>query len=258
PVTAGGEVTYIVEVSNAGPSDATNVVVTDTLPIEATLVSVTGCDNDPNGVPACDLGTIASGDSDSYTVTVTIDGDTSDGTVVSNEVIVASDVFDPNAANDTAVAETTVGDVVLEYDIVVELSQDSVPADGSTEVFITVTITDQFGDPIEDGQAVVISMLENLGVVSPDTAITDGGQVVFTFVPGLTPGIETFEIELENGQTSTFTIDITPIEEVVTTQVPVGPPEEPVPDKPPVEPEPPVEEPPVEEIEPSIDEPVET
>ena len=38
-------------VNNAGPDAAENVVVTDTLPAGVTLVSTSGCAEDPNGVP---------------------------------------------------------------------------------------------------------------------------------------------------------------------------------------------------------------
>ena len=70
---AGTGLTYTIEVSNAGPSDAQNVVVTDTLPAGVTLVATSGCAEDPAGVPTCTLGTIAAGGSASYTVMVTVD-----------------------------------------------------------------------------------------------------------------------------------------------------------------------------------------
>jgi len=65
-----------VTVHNDGPSDAINVVVTDTLPAGVTFVSTAGCAEDPNGVPTCSLGDIAAGGSDSYTITVTVDAST--------------------------------------------------------------------------------------------------------------------------------------------------------------------------------------
>ncbi|MFB3044425.1 MAG: DUF11 domain-containing protein, partial [Acidimicrobiia bacterium] len=88
---AGNNLTYTVTVSNAGPSDAVNVVVTDTLPAGVTFVSTTGCAEDPNGVPTCILGTIAAGASAMYTITVTVDSSTT-GTLT-NSATVASGRF---------------------------------------------------------------------------------------------------------------------------------------------------------------------
>ena len=51
PVLPGDSLTYTVTVSNAGPSAANDVAVTDTLPAGVTFVSSSGCTEDPNGVP---------------------------------------------------------------------------------------------------------------------------------------------------------------------------------------------------------------
>jgi len=90
--------TYTIEVSNAGPSDATNVVVTDTLPAAVRSHYTTGCLNDPNGVPDCQLGIIPAGGLASYTITV---GLPRYGGVISNSVSVSSDASDPVGGNDS-------------------------------------------------------------------------------------------------------------------------------------------------------------
>jgi uncharacterized repeat protein (TIGR01451 family) len=106
PVDAGQNLTYTIMVSNAGPSDAQNVVVTDTLPAGVTFVSTNGCQNDPNGIPACTFGTITAGGSNQYTVTVTVDSSTT-GTLTNN-VSVSSDTNDPNTGNNDDSEDTTV------------------------------------------------------------------------------------------------------------------------------------------------------
>ena len=108
PVIAGGgnTITYTVTVNNAGPSDASSVVVTDTLPAGVTLVSTSGCTEDPNGVSACTLGTIAANASKQYTITVTVDASTS-GTLT-NTATVAANETDPNGADNTVMEDTTV------------------------------------------------------------------------------------------------------------------------------------------------------
>ncbi|MEM7051125.1 MAG: IPTL-CTERM sorting domain-containing protein [Acidobacteriota bacterium] len=98
PVSAGEILTYDIEVSNAGPDPATNVVVTETLPPEVTFVRTAGCAEDPDGVPTCTLETIAAGASASYAVEVAVDLDAS-GTIF-NQVMVSSDATDPNPGDE--------------------------------------------------------------------------------------------------------------------------------------------------------------
>lgn len=87
-----------VTVENAGPSDATGVVVTTTLPPWATFDATTGCVEDPNGVPTCTLGTIPAGGMASFTISAQAT-DTGDDPV---ELSVTSEVADPTPANDSA------------------------------------------------------------------------------------------------------------------------------------------------------------
>ena len=72
PVVAGNQLTYTITVENDGGRPADNVRVTQTLPPGVTFVSTSGCTNDPNGEPTCNLGTIndrhgRSADSAGYT-----------------------------------------------------------------------------------------------------------------------------------------------------------------------------------------------
>jgi uncharacterized repeat protein (TIGR01451 family) len=110
PVTAGQTLTYTIIVSNAGPSDATNVVATDILPSGVTLVSTSGCAEDPNGCPDCGLGTIDTGGSKQYSITVTVDPGTT-GTLTNN-VSVLSDVNDSDTSNNSASEDTVVMGIV--------------------------------------------------------------------------------------------------------------------------------------------------
>lgn len=106
PVIAGNNLTYTITVSNAGPSDTVNVIVTDTLPSGVALVSTSGCSEDPSGVPTCSLGTITAGNSKQYTVNVTVNSGTT-GTIT-NSVSVTSDTFDTNTNNNFISENTTV------------------------------------------------------------------------------------------------------------------------------------------------------
>jgi len=107
PIVSGGNqvLVYTIEVSNAGPSDATNVVVTDTLSPVAIFQSTSGCQNDPVGLPDCQLGTITAGSSASYTISVLLQRA---GGTISNSASVVSDASDPTADNDSVVETTDV------------------------------------------------------------------------------------------------------------------------------------------------------
>ena len=106
PVNAGDPITYTVQVSNAGPSVATSTYTTFSPPAGLTLVSTSGCAEDPTAVPTCSLGTIAPGGSASYTVVVGGTGRAS-GTVAAT-VLALSDAADPVLANSSVLEETTI------------------------------------------------------------------------------------------------------------------------------------------------------
>jgi uncharacterized repeat protein (TIGR01451 family) len=64
PVAAGSNLTYSIQVSNAGPSDATSVTVSDPLPAGVTFVSASssqGSCSHAAGTVTCQLGAIVSG-----------------------------------------------------------------------------------------------------------------------------------------------------------------------------------------------------
>ena len=98
-VQQGDTVVYTLTVSNAGPSDATNVVITDNLPSGQSLVSSSGCAEDPAGVPTCTIGTVAAGASATATLTVQVTDATG---IQTNTATVNSDSSDPVAANNEA------------------------------------------------------------------------------------------------------------------------------------------------------------
>ncbi|MFK5855137.1 MAG: PA14 domain-containing protein [Bacteroidota bacterium] len=100
-VATPGSITYNIDVTNSGPSDATNVVVTDTLSVGFFTVTTVGCTNDPSGYPNCNLGTLTSGSTSSYSVTFDV-GSVSGN--INNSVNVTSDATDPTPANNSGAA----------------------------------------------------------------------------------------------------------------------------------------------------------
>ncbi len=151
PAAAGDPLSYLVTVDNAGPSDATFVVGTDSLPAGVTFAATSGCANDPGGVPACDLGTIPAGDSASYVIEVIVDASTPSGPIT-NLVSVASAATDPDPANDADSEDTLVD---AEPPVVTLVGSTADTGDGMLaeceEAKVTITrLSVSFSEPVRD------------------------------------------------------------------------------------------------------------
>ncbi len=133
PVTAGVDLTYTVTVTNNGPDAATGVALSDTLPVGVALVSSTPSQGSCTGTfpVTCDLGTLAN----AATATVTIVVRPATPGTITNSASVTSNVFDPDPANNTAAADTTVND----FGITANPTQGTVTAGQSFMTTITAT-----------------------------------------------------------------------------------------------------------------------
>ncbi len=109
-ICAGSAITYALAVSNAGPSTATSVSVSDALPAGAAFVSASGAGWICSGAATvtCTRPSLPTGAAPPITVSIT--APTSAGTAV-NAVSVSSAVNDPAAGNNTASASSTVNAV---------------------------------------------------------------------------------------------------------------------------------------------------
>jgi uncharacterized repeat protein (TIGR01451 family) len=105
PVRAGDPFSYMITVTNLGPFGAQDVRVSDILPNYVTSASAAGCDNDPAGLPICRLGTIAAGDSRSFTISV-IASCAETPTTDKNVANVTSSTFDPVLENNITQVDT--------------------------------------------------------------------------------------------------------------------------------------------------------
>ena len=95
PYNVGDNVTYTITVKNNGPSLATNVVVTDSLPSSLSFVSGVGFINN-NGKITAGIGSLATGTTQTLTVIAKI---TKSGSIQNTGIIVKSDQFDPDTKN---------------------------------------------------------------------------------------------------------------------------------------------------------------
>ena len=108
-VDAGGQVEYLLEVTNNGPSPASGVSLSDTLPAGTQFVS----SGDPACTPAaaivtCAVGDLAVSESRSYTITVAVPYALG-GQDIANSVVVGGNEGDLVPENDSDQATTTVG-----------------------------------------------------------------------------------------------------------------------------------------------------
>ena len=113
-VFAASNLVYTISVTNFGPSSASAVVVTDSLPVTVTFVSASGGGINNSGVVNWSLGTLTNGQTSNVTVTVTAPASGS----LSNVATVSTPTGDPNLTNNltppvittvTPVADVAIG-----------------------------------------------------------------------------------------------------------------------------------------------------
>ena len=159
PVKVGDNVTYTVAVSNGGPGEAENVVVTDTLPSGVVFVSATpsqGSCSESGGTVTCNLGSMANGSSTNIVIVVTT---TTDGTLT-DIATVTSDTPDPNEGNNVATEQTTVEPPAADLGITKSDAADPVKTGDN----VTYTVAVSNGGP-DAAQNVVVTDTLPSGVV---------------------------------------------------------------------------------------------
>ena len=99
-VVSASKVRYSVNVENAGPDTARDVVVTSSFTgrVASVVATTSGCDEDPDGVPECNLGDIAAGDSASFTIDVDTGGASESSLRYNGSV--GSETMDPTPRDD--------------------------------------------------------------------------------------------------------------------------------------------------------------
>ena len=103
---AGTNVVYTITVTNAGPSDATGVTLTDPTPPGLTFVSNAG---DCTTAFPCNLGTLPPGATRTITATFAIPSGYTTPNPIANTATVSSPTPDAAAGNNSATATTSLG-----------------------------------------------------------------------------------------------------------------------------------------------------
>ena len=107
PVDVESSLTYTIEVSNAGPSGANGITLTDPLPDDVSLESVSasqGTCSEADETITCDLGSLGSAETATVTLVVM---PSAEGTVTNTATVSAVEV-DPDPSNNSATESTTV------------------------------------------------------------------------------------------------------------------------------------------------------
>ncbi|WP_299921853.1 hypothetical protein [uncultured Nocardioides sp.] len=110
---AGARASWVLTVTNNGPSSAANLVLTDALPSGVTFASSTSVPagvtcTAADGLVTCPVGDLASGASVEVTVRADIASGLADGTSLTNTGGVSSSTPDPTPGNNTATSSTDV------------------------------------------------------------------------------------------------------------------------------------------------------
>jgi uncharacterized repeat protein (TIGR01451 family) len=175
PFIQGDEITFELEVTNNGPSDAANAVVTDALPAGLSYVSAStdrgSCSETPPGTVRCELGNMANGATASIDVVVSAD----DAGTFTNTAVVGSDTTDDVPENDEDDAEVT---VLPAADLAVTKTGDAT-VDPSGQVTYTLTATNNGPSPAT-GVSIADTLPAGTSFVESDPAgecTAAGGEV---------------------------------------------------------------------------------
>jgi uncharacterized repeat protein (TIGR01451 family) len=179
---------YELVVTNYGPSDAQNIVVTDVLS-DALIYGggSPGCAHDGSavgGVVTCTLGTLPAGASYDFSVGFNIEPDVISGTVVANTASVTSDTAepdpDPHGNTSAAVNFTAVQCFLPEVDMSIEKDVLTEPWVAGLENLIVITVTNN-GLHYAENVVVLDPMYEDTLLVGFEQFAADGTMRIFNW-----------------------------------------------------------------------------
>jgi uncharacterized repeat protein (TIGR01451 family) len=171
PVLAGNNITYTITVTNNGPATATNVTMTDTLPANTSVVSISTpggwtCPAPSGGTQTCTNPSVAANTVATFTLVLKVTAGTAPGTVVTNSATVSSSsTTDPTSANNTASTTSNVAS----------------PSQSDVSILKTAS-----PEPVNQGTNLTytLQVMNNGPAVAQGVAVTDvlPAQVTFTSV----------------------------------------------------------------------------
>src|SRR5438132_7971920 len=203
PVIGGTDVTYSINVTNGGPSNATSVVVTDNLPPEVSFISCTStgggtCGGSGNN-RTVSFASLAPGASASITIVANVNAATADGATISNTASVSSNTPDTNPGNNSSTATTS---VINQADLAVVKTASASSVETGTNVTYSITVTNK-----GPNAAVNLTLEDNLpaGTTFVSSSMPSGWACTTPQV-GAAGLISCNAVSLASGATATFTV----------------------------------------------------
>jgi uncharacterized repeat protein (TIGR01451 family) len=206
PVTAGKNLTYSITVKNNGPTTATGVKLSDSIPANTTFVSFTcpggwTCSTPPvggSGTVTATNSSLADGASATFTLVVKVSL-TPNGCTITNTASVTSSSADANAGNNSSTTKTDVAGCA-DLSVTKTDSPDPVIAGNN----ITYTITVKNNGPVA---ATSVSMTDTLPPNTTFVSLTcSAGWTCSTPAVGAGGAVTATNPSLANGASATFTL----------------------------------------------------
>ncbi len=191
PIPAGSNLTYVVTVTNAGPSDATGVLMVDTLPAGVVFVSASA-DSGPAptfaGNKVTDaIGTLALGATVNITILVRPTAAAPPG--VTDIATVSTKAFDPSSLNNTASSTTAVTPLV-DLGVTLTAAPSSITVGGN----ITFTLTATNAGPSQATNTILTDTLPpgfNLVSTTPNANVAQVGRLITYTIGNFASGAST-------------------------------------------------------------------
>lgn len=221
PVTAGQNLTYTITVANAGPGEAQSVTLTDTLPTGATFVSATAPagwmlatpDVGSGGTVTATASTLAADVTAGAVVTIVVNVGAGVTGTLTNTAAVSSATTDPDSANDSAMATTTVRQPSA--DLAITKMDEPDPVTAGSNVTYTIRVRNAGPDA---AQSVVLRDWIPAGTTFVSFATPADGWTLATPVVGGTGEVTARRASLNSGGSADFTL-VVKVDPTATGQI---------------------------------------
>jgi uncharacterized repeat protein (TIGR01451 family) len=205
-IVAGGSFTYTVQLSNAGPDDAADVVFSDVPPAGVTFNSCSstlGACTVSGGGASLNLGTLPDGATVTITIQATLSATITDGTTLANTPSVSSSVSDPDTSNNSGSAGSASITVENKSDLFVTAKANFTAVKFGGTLVYTVTVTN-----LGPFQASAVSLVDPVPALSTFLSMNPGGASCTAPAPGQVGTVTCNFENLASGSSATVAITV--------------------------------------------------